>query len=110
MYVLQCHAGFSLPVKSGMFSVLGLAATAEDSTLASQIVIVDDVTIDKGQNLGNIIATLTGNEKTVISNCKGVAGADGVIGEVFPEPLKTRYGISLYVNNVVAGSTRVYVR
>lgn len=114
MYPLQCYAGIPMPVKSGKFQIVGYKAAVETTTSASQLVLVDDEDIiptDKfGKLIGNVADINSGDKKTVIVNKKGIASVDGMLEEFFPEPIKTRYGISVHAENIVGGSLCVYVR
>jgi hypothetical protein len=105
MYPIQCAAGFSIPLKGGRFSIVGINATIKDPTAVARIAIVDDPNIKatQGYCLDNLDNTIN-----VLCDFKSVANTVGNIGEVFAEPIKTRYGTSAFFTNLVAGSVCVY--
>ena len=111
MYPIQCPGGYPVPAKQGKFEVCGFCITIADVTASAQFAIVDDPGIDKGNSneTGRLLTTLT-DQKGVLANLRGVANTDGTLNYEFSEPIKTRYGISIYGNNFVAGSVCVYRR
>ncbi len=108
MYPIQCPGGFSVPAKSGKFDVYGFCVTIADSTLISQFAIVDDPGINQGSETGRLLTTLD-NQRNVLVNIEG-GDSDSVLTFTFAEPIKTRYGISIYGYNWVPGSVCVYRR
>jgi len=110
MYPIQCAGGFSLPTKAGKFQVCGVVVTAQSTTVATQIILVDDIAIGD-RDIGYILsAEEVVDKKKVLVNLKGIANVDGTIGVIFPEPIKTIYGLSMYSENTVPGSVCVYIR
>jgi len=107
MYPIQCYAGYSIPVKAGKFEVVGMTAVVTDITATSRFAIVDDENITGTQ--GFVLNSLT-NKKRILADLQGIASSDGTLGIIFPEPMKTRNGLSVYMENVVAGSLTVYIR
>ena len=109
MYPIQCPGGYPVPVKAGRFDITGFCVTVADPASNSQFAIVDDSAIKETDTLGNLLTTLD-SKKVVLANLKGLANIDTVLSYDFSEPIKTRYGISIYGNNWVAGSVCVYRR
>jgi hypothetical protein len=109
MYPIQCHAGFSMPLRAGRFEITGFCATVNDTTAASQIAIVDDSTINQASGFGNLLDSIDDRENILI-NMKGLASIDTTLSYEFAEPVKTRYGISLYTSNLKPGSICIYRR
>ena len=109
MRPIQCLGKFAMPIKAGKFDILGMEATVSDTALASRFAIVDDESIKPTDNNGVILNSLL-YKRDVLADVKGVASVDSTIGFMFPEPIKTRHGISLYHENLVAGSVIVYTR
>jgi len=110
MYPLQCYAGFSMPVKAGKFSITGFSVAAEDSAIPIELVIVDDAQIKPDDNFGRLLET-PDNHKNVITHRKGIITYGVQIDAfTFQEPVKTRYGISVYTSNVLANSLCVFVK
>jgi len=115
MYPLTCPGGYSVPLKTGQYEIVGVRATVNDTTALSQIVLYDDGGIIS--NTGRILPTSfdpgsSGKKKTVlVCNVKGIANLDANLEVLFPEPIKTRYGLSISAStNIVAGSLQVYCR
>lgn len=111
-YVQTCLAGFPMPAgRSGRFEVCGFKAAVKDPTAASRVVLWDDSSIPNTQTCGKVYLTPAGPGITVkakISETKGLANGDANLEHCFPEPIKTRYGVSIYTDNVV--SVELYVR
>lgn len=111
-YIQTCVAGYPNPVgRAGRFEVCGFKAAVDDTTAASRVIMWDDSTIKGTDSCGNIYLTTEGPGilvKAKIVDMKGLPNGDGYLEHMFPEPLKTRYGISIYTNNVV--SVELYVR
>jgi len=109
MYPIQCHAGFAMPVKAGKMEIVGFHATVDLLTATSEFAIVDDNTIKPDDKWGHLLGTIE-DQDGIIVYCKGLGSIDTSLDFVFPEPIKTRYGISIYGDNLLAGSVCVYVR
>ena len=109
MYPIQCPGGFPVPAKQGKFEVYGFCVTVADTTANSQFAIVDDPGINQSNETGRLLTTLD-EQKGVLANIKGLASIDTVLNYEFAEPIKTRYGISIYSTNTLAGSVCVYRR
>ncbi len=110
MYPIQCVGGFSLPTKAGKFQICGVVVTAQNTAVATQIILVDDVAIED-RAIGYILSSEeVADKKKVIVNLKGIADTDGTMGIMFSEPIKTIYGLSMYSENTVPGSVCVYIR
>lgn len=111
-YVQTCLAGFPMPAgRSGRFEVCGFKAAVLDTTAASRVILWDDSSIPDTQKCGKVYLDTTGPGITVrakVADVKGLANGDGYLEHSFPEPLKTRHGLSIYSNNVV--SVELYVR
>lgn len=111
-YVQTCVAGYPNPAgRAGRFEVCGFKAAVDDTTAASRVILWDDSTIKTTDSCGNVYLDTTGPgilNRAKIVDMKGLANGDGYLEHTFPEPLKTRYGISIYTNNVV--SVELYVR
>jgi hypothetical protein len=111
MYPLQCHAGFSMPVKAGKFEIAGFSVAAQDTAIAIQLVLVDDKNVSPtNDTFGKLLTSADGN-KNVLVHRKGIVTYGVQIDSfMFSEPIKTRYGLSVRAENVKAGSLCVYVR
>ncbi len=109
MYPLTCVGGFAMPVKAGKMEVVGFMVTVDDKTADSRFAIVDDPAIKSSDNWGQLLSTLT-NQKKILADYKGQGNVDTILGVLFDEPIKTRNGISIFTDNVLAGSVCVYVR
>ena len=108
MYVLQCPGGYPIPAKKGKFEVWGFSAPVSNTGLDSRLAIVDDINITDTEDTGFVLGTLTDAE-VVLADAKGLASADTVLSVIFPDVIKTRHGISIFAQNVVAGSVCLYV-
>jgi hypothetical protein len=110
MYPLTCYAGFPMPLKEGKFHICGFSMAARDSSLAVEVVLVDDENIKTTDDWGKMLDSATGNKK-VLMHRKGIATYGVPIDSMFlTEPIKTRYGLSIFAENVLGGSLCVYVR
>ena len=109
MYPITCVAGYNVPTASGRMEITGFCVTVSDPTAASQFAIVDDEDIKPDWKCGRLLTTIT-DKKHVLANIKGIANSDSVLSYEFAEPVKTRYGISIYATNMVLGSACVYRR
>jgi hypothetical protein len=109
MYPIQCHAGFSMPLKAGKFEITGFCATVNDPTANSQFAIVDDPTINQSSGFGKLLESIDDQENVLI-NLKGLASIDTSLSYEFAEPVKTRFGVSIYSSNLKAGSICIYRR
>ena len=119
MYPLTCHAGFNVPAKAGKFDIVGFTVSGNDalaSNVPIEFAIIDDNTIKVDDKMGKLIASLDPPTvvKHIIVNKKvtfDTSGTHDHFIEWFPsEPVKTRYGISLYFNNIKQGSVCLYVK
>jgi len=111
MYPLVCRGGFPMPAKAGKFSIVGIGASVDVTTAASRLCLVDDEAISEDADIGRILESSDITDiKTVVWDSKGIASVDGKLGEMFVEPVKVRYGLSLYTLNLLANSICVYVR
>ncbi|MBU0959869.1 MAG: hypothetical protein KKB31_08020 [Nanoarchaeota archaeon] len=109
VYPLTCKAGYNVPVKQGKYEVTGFSVTVLDPAADSYFAIVDDEDIVQSSETGRLLTTLTG-VKNVLCHIKGLANIDTLLSYEFSEPVKTRYGVSIYGSNMVAGSVCVYSR
>jgi len=109
MYTITCPGGFPVPNKSGKFEVYGFCVAIADPTLISQFVLVDDPGISPNLETGRMLTTLDG-QKGILANKKGVTNVDSTLEVMFAEPIKTRYGLSIYGYNWIPGSVCVYRR
>ena len=109
MYPITCPGGYPVPAKSGKFEVSGFCVTVDDPTADSAFALVDDSTIDQSGETGKLLTTLT-DKKGVLIYLKGLANIDNVLAYGFDEPIKTRYGLSIYGTNIKSGSVCVYRR
>jgi hypothetical protein len=117
MYPLTCHAGFNVPARAGKFEIVGFTAVGDVDLEADQeieLAIIDDSTIDQAGKAGKIYASLDTNQKNILVHKKIVFDTDSNYDATLewfpPEPIKTRYGTSLYFNNIKQGSLCLYVR
>ncbi len=115
MYPLTCAGGYSVPLRGGLFEIVGVRATVSDPTVASQIVLYDDSGID-GKN-GRILSSsfdpgkAARDKNALLCNVKGIADLDANLEVLFPEPLKTRHGVSASIStNLRPGTIQVYCR
>lgn len=104
MYPITCAGGYPIPIKVGRgLQIVALVVTVDDTTLASRCTFVDDDSFKEVEDTQAL--------KTVIADLKGLANADGVLGFVFPEPIKVRKGITIANGtNMIAGRTFVYIK
>ena len=104
MQPLRCSGGYALPIGKGKKEIYGVVATVSTTTSASRLALMD--TDDYA------IVSDTASKKKHIIDLKGLANADGVIGCMFPEPIKVNDGVSLDSNstNLIAGRTFLYIR
>lgn len=110
MYPLQCAGGFPLPIKAGKLEIYGVSAVVSDTTAASRLTLIDDRNLPEGAVVGRVLGSDYDDDKGII-DIKGIASADGVLEQIFPEPLKLRHGLSsVNSSNLVAGTIKVYVR
>ena len=109
MYTIPCAGGFPVPARQGNFEVCGFCVAVAYPTADSQFALVDDQGINPSGSTGRMLTTLA-DQKGVLVNLKGLATIDSVLAYEFAEPIKTRYGLSIYGNNWVAGSVCVYRR
>ena len=108
MYVCQCAGKFPMPFAKHKSRIIGLRATVNDTTAASQVRLWDDSGITPGE-YGETKTTSETDLTTEIINIKGIASADANLEVLFPEPLALRYGTSIAVSNVVPGSLMLYI-
>lgn len=110
-YMLTCLGGFNVPARQGKFSIVGMSAAVNDSTIDSELGIVDDTGILESWECGRLLSSTIGQNKNVIADVKGDGSAyDSFLEWTAPEPIKTRYGISLITVNVKPGTVCVYVK
>jgi hypothetical protein len=110
-YMLQCIAGYNAPARQGSWDVVGMSAAVQDPTVDSELCIIDDVGIGRTWKCGRFLSSLPTEQKGVIAYAKGDGSAyDTFLEWTAPEPVKTRYGISLITTNVKPGTVCVYVR
>ena len=113
MYPLTCVAGFNVPARQGKFEIIGFCVTVDDVTADAEFAIVDDETIDPNGKAGKIISSLGSptEVKNVLAHKKYATNNSEPVMEWFPScAIKTRYGTSLYFDNIKQGSVCVYVR
>ena len=119
MYPLTCHAGFNVPARSGKYEIVGFTVVGNADLAADQdieLAIIDDPSIDQNGKAGKIIADLDvpTYQKNIIAHEKIVFDTDSNYNATIkwfpPEPVKTRYGTSLFFNNIKQGSLCLYVR
>ncbi len=109
MYPLTCLGGFSMPVRAGKMEIVGYSVAAETAATAIELQVVDDVQIKSDDKFGRLLTSFDSN-KTELFHKKGIAVYGVQIDTMFPEPIKTRHGISIRTENVKAGSFCLYVR
>lgn len=107
-YPLQCAGGYPVPLKAGRFEIWGYSAAPDVIGTATEVAIFDDVTIRPGDNFGRLISTFDENTKACLWYDKVPAGTSP--GWQLAEPIKTRYGISIYTSNIKGGSLCLYAR
>lgn len=108
MYVKTCAGGFPNPISGGKFEIFGFRATVSTPTASSRIQMWDDSNIKDGGT--GYVYTIDDVIKTKIADIKGVEDVDANLEVFFPEPLKTRRGISIAFTNLVPGTFMLYVR
>jgi hypothetical protein len=103
MYPIQCAGGYPLPIKTGKFSVYGIIVTANSTSLATRLTLVDSDNFKEETDNQSL--------KTVIADLRGLANAEGVLGVMFPEPIRVRKGVTISNGtNLLAGRTFVYIK
>ena len=107
-YPIQCPGGFSVGTKGGRFEIGGFCVVVNDTTQIAEFAIVDDPGIPEGQQTGEILTTLT-NQKNVLAHVYFPANATTIaLTFNFPDPIKVRYGTSIYGSNWKPGQVCVY--
>lgn len=109
-YPLTCYAGYPMPIRTGKFEIVGFSATANDATADSQVALLDDPGVNPDLLNGRILSTLPVTQKGIIINIPGLANIDSYLAYDFGEPVKVRNGLSIYTENIKAGTFCVYVR
>ena len=104
MYPIQCHGGYSLPIKAGKFEVLGVQIPASSTAVATRITLRDSA--------ASKVVTDAPESGSVIFDGQGIANGDGAISVMFAEPIKVRNGVTVDDNfsNGTAGKNCVYIR
>ena len=104
MQPLVCRGGFPLPIGKGKKEIYGVMAVVNDPTAASRLSLFDSENFN--------ITTNAVDLKKTFCDLKGLANADGVIGCMFPEPIKVIDGVAMngVSTNLIAGRTCLYVR
>jgi len=119
MYPLTCIGGFNVPAKAGKFEIVGFTVVGDDDLadgLDIEVAIIDDPSIKPTETVGKIIASLTtpNEQKGIIVHKKIAFDTDSNYNATIewfpPEPIKTRYGTSLFFSNIRQGSFCLYVR
>jgi len=112
MYIMQCPAGYAIPLKAGRYEIVGIKSTVNSTSSASRLILCDDKNISDGDKWGNFIdGTTPYDNANIFVDLKGIANLDANLEVLFPEPIKLRHGISAIVTtNLIAGSIMVYVR
>ena len=111
MYPITCLAGFPNPIaRSGKCEIVGYSVVPDAVGTATEVAIIDDVTIKDSDNFGKFIGVGDiPNSKTIIAWDRVSAGFNG--GSIaFPEPIKIRRGISVGMSNVKAGGFILYIK
>lgn len=110
MYPITCAGGYPLPMKAGKFEIFGFRASINTAGTAARVTLVDDETIDDYAKVGTVHADST-TLKTTIIDVRDPLGTTGNLEVMFPEPIKTRHGISISGwDNIVVGTGMLYVR
>ncbi len=109
MQPLMCRGGYPMPISLGKKEIVAISATVNDPTAASRITLIDSDDFKIVPNGDNMQYE---DNRRLIFDQKGLANSDGVLGMVFPEPLKTTRGISVnsLTSNIEGGKVFVYVR
>jgi len=103
MYMLQCRAGYAVPIKAGKMELCGVSVTVASPAAVSEVSFVDTDT--------NAPVAASTENKNVVVHLKGTADVNGHLTEFFKEPIIIRKGLSLaYDTNVLAGNIIAYVR
>jgi len=109
MRPLTCHAGFPLPLYVGKVEVCGVSATVNDPTAVSRLTLIDDMDLPRGTPVGRILTD--DGQKVPFIDIKGLANADARLTEIFFEPVKMIYGVSVTnAQNLLGGKVMLYVR
>lgn len=110
MYPLQCYAGYFVPIKEGRLEIIGVQTVVSTTSSASRIVFTDDKDIKDRDKFGKIKPSNYDKQKGII-DVKGIANIDAILEQFFPNPLKTRFGLSaVETTNIVPGTIKVYVK
>ena len=110
-YPITCYAGFPMPLSIGKYEITGIAATVDDPTAASYVILYDDSSIKASDLFGKMVLFEDLDEtKYQFIYLKGLANVDTLLSYEWAEPLKTRYGLSVCCNNIRGGSLAVYRR
>lgn len=111
MYPIQCPAGYPMALAGGKgTTILGFQGTVEATATASQVTIVDDERITG--KFGNLLSSTEATTiPTQIMEKKGFCiFNNGTLEFWLPEPIKTRFGISVYVTNIIPSTLKVFRR
>ena len=108
MYPIECKGNFAVPIKAGSFVIRGVMLTAQSTATACRIVGFDDNAIGSDKQGKVLSSTDLVDRKVPLFDLKGIANVDGTLGVMFPQGIKTRYGLSCYVTNTEPGKIFVY--
>ena len=103
MYPLHCHAGFAMPIKAGKFSICAISAKPETLTDTLELQLWDT----EAETVVNPDDPPVGAKRLMHFEADDAAS----LFISFPEPIKTRHGISIgSAANIDGGTLYVYVR
>jgi hypothetical protein len=99
-----------MPLKAGKNEIFGVRATLKSSAAVARLTLVDDMDLPEGAGFGRIYSASM-DKKTTILDERTVATYAGTMDVMFPEPIKTRRGVSVAgATNLVGGSIMLYIR
>lgn len=108
MYPLQCPGGYPIPAQVGKFAIREVSATIKNPSLPARLVLIDDLDIDENDEVGKILGDIT-NKKVIICDIKSMGDERGILQRKLVSLIKTRKGLNIYYDNIVAGTFCVYV-
>ena len=110
MYPLQCRGSFFNPAKVGSFQIVGFQVTVANLGSDARVALIDDPHL-RNESVGFVYGTDPDDVFPII-DVQAQADQEGTIESWFPEPIKTRHGISIGADttNIEAGSLKVFAR
>jgi len=116
MYPLTCVGGYNVPARQGKYELCGFTAVVDTPGTAARVAIVDDPEIKSEWTTGRLLTDASVTPPTYQKNILVHKYANSTALEStiewfpFTQTIKTRHGISVYVENIKQGSFCLYVK